>query len=126
MRARSSRARCLGIDALAGVGEGARGAGARAVRQIAPLAQRPCPRIERADDRALDVGDEGRARGGDNVHLVEHVVRAQAVGVPAQDLPARAVVFQDLAVARIGDEHRGRAVHAAMAYDGSARHSSRR
>jgi hypothetical protein len=68
----------LRIDALGGISKAAGGARAHAIGQIAALARRPRARVERADDRALDVGDEGRACACGNVGLVEDIVRAQA------------------------------------------------
>ena len=38
---------------------------------------------ERRDDRALEIRDEGEACVRNHVHLVEHIVRPEPVGVPA-------------------------------------------
>ena len=101
----------LGVDALAGVAEGSGGRGARAVRQVAHLGDDRRGGIHRADDRALDVRDERRASSGRDVHLVERVVRPEPIGEPALHRPARAVVFENLTIIRVGDEQREGAVH---------------
>ena len=100
----------LRIDALAGVAEGSRHGRALAEGLVARFRQRSRGGIERSLKRALDVGNEGGSRRGREVDLVQRLVRPEAVGVPAQDLPRRAAIFQNLAVVGVGDEESGRSV----------------
>ena len=67
------------------------------VGEIPTLGQRPRAGVERGQDRALDIRNEGLARACHYVHLVEDIVGACPVGIPAQRLPIRAVVLQYLA-----------------------------
>ena len=57
--------------------------------------------VKRPQDRALEVRDQRLARASDHVHLVEDIIGARPISVPAQHLAARAVVLQHLAVVRI-------------------------
>lgn len=61
--------------------------------------------------RALNIRNERRARSRHHVGLIQDLVRSEPVGVPALDRAGRAVIFQHLAVAGVGDENGRGAVH---------------
>lgn len=77
----------LGVDALAGVAEGAGdgSAGAFAVGQIVLLGERSGAGVERRQHRALNIGDHGRAGPADG-DLAQDIVRAGSVSVPAHNM----------------------------------------
>jgi len=98
----------LGVDAPAGVAEGAGGAGALAIGLHALLRDGAGGRVHAGDQRALDVRHQDRARAV-GVDEVQHLVDAGAVGVAAEHVAA-AVGLQHLAVA-IGEGVGADAVH---------------
>jgi hypothetical protein len=61
-----------------------------------PWRARRC--LKPASPAPLDIGNEARARRGRDLDLVQRLVGAQPIGVPAQHLPARAVIVQPLAI----------------------------
>lgn len=76
---------CLWIDPLPGKAEASACRAALSVRPIPVLRQRARCRIERPDDRALNVGDQRGARRTGDAHLVEHGVWSERVGIPIAD-----------------------------------------
>jgi len=59
----------------------------------------------------LNVGNERRQRSRHDVSLIQDIVGSKAIGIPALDRAAGAVILQHLTVAGVGDEHGCRAVH---------------
>lgn len=101
------------IDPLPGEPERGRGRGAGTVGPVGEFRQRARAGIHRPDEGAQQVRHRRRAAVGRNIHLAEHGVGAEAVGVPAQQGAGAAVVFEDFPVVGVGDRDGGGAVDGA-------------